>query len=223
MNKIIRQWQVYPSILTGDLQTATRQLQLARQSKASIVQLDIIDGFYADNLTLTPTDFAEFEFGQLQVDFHLMVEEPLDYVYEILEHKKNLPVRGIIAQVERMSSQLEYIHLVKEVGWLAGLSLDLYTPLESVEDRIWPELDLIQVMAVEAGFQAQTFFTQALETIKALTKLRSQLGLKFEIVADGGVKPDLLASLKLAGADSVAVGSFLWQARDFKTMYDSLL
>jgi len=220
MRKDIKAPSIYPSILSDSKKTVSRQLGLLRQHQVPFVQLDVIDGFYADNLTLTPSDYAEYEFGQLQVDFHLMVEEPLDYVYEILDHKEKLPVRAIIAQVERMSHQANYVSLVKEVGFLVGLSYDLYTPFESIDASVWPDLDFVQVMGVEAGFQGQQFSSASLELIHQVIKWRADNKLDFKLLVDGGVKPEILDELKTLELDGLVVGSFLWQAENFQNLYD---
>jgi len=220
MRKDIKAPSIYPSILSDSKKTVSRQLGLLRQHQVPFVQLDVIDGFYAGNLTLTPSDYAEYEFGQLQVDFHLMVEEPLDYVYEILDHKEKLPVRAIIAQVERMSHQANYVSLVKEVGFLVGLSYDLYTPFESIDASVWPDLDFVQVMGVEAGFQGQQFSSASLELIHQVIKWRADNKLDFKLLVDGGVKPEILDELKTLELDGLVVGSFLWQAENFQNLYD---
>jgi len=220
MRKDIKAPSIYPSILSDSKKTVSRQLGLLRQHQVPFVQLDVIDGFYAGNLTLTPSDYAEYEFGQLQVDFHLMVEEPLDYVYEILDHKEKLPVRAIIAQVERMSHQANYVSLVKEVCFLVGLSYDLYTPFESIDASVWPDLDFVQVMGVEAGFQGQQFSSASLELIHQVIKWRADNKLDFKLLVDGGVKPEILDELKTLELDGLVVGSFLWQAENFQNLYD---
>ena len=122
--------KIYPSILTHDLEVAQEQLALSQElSGVDTVQFDVIDGYYVDNLTLAPTALAELEYGELKVDLHLMVNEPLDFVYEARDMAKQLPVRAIIAQIERMSDQMSYVEEVRRNNWQVGLSLDLYTPL----------------------------------------------------------------------------------------------
>lgn len=214
---------VYPSILTDNLSLAASQLQLASRASVDIVQLDIIDGFYADNLTLTPADYATLDFGEVQADFHLMVEEPLDFVYEILDHKDYLPVRAIVAQVEKMSNQFAFVQFVRDNNYQVGLSLDLYTPMEAIDPQIFANLDLIQVMGIEAGFQGQEFLGQSIELIQQLVDLRFKQNLNFHLVADGGIKLDLVEKLVALGVDGVAVGSALWPASDFKQEYDKFV
>jgi ribulose-phosphate 3-epimerase len=206
---------LYPAILTGSKQTAQQQaMWIAAYSKIRTVQVDIIDGQFVENVTLTPSDLPEIDFGELSVDLHLMTEEPLDYVYEALEHKNYYTVRSIIAQVERMSSQTDYVNTVKKNEWQVGLSLDLFTPLDAIEESSWHDLDSVQLMGIEAGFQGQQLHQSLFEKIKNLVALREQLGRAFEIIVDGGVKPSVIKELEAAGVDSVVVGSGLWDSAD---------
>ncbi len=214
---------IYPAILTGNFSKAQTQLELAQSFGTSGVQLDIIDGVYADNLTLTPVDYAQLDFAKLKVDFHLMTDEPMDYLYEIIEHQKRLPTRAVIAQVEKMSYPFEFLRETKRYNFLAGLSLDLFTPLEVIEEEVFEELDVLQLMGVRAGFQGQEFNPQVLEIAQEALSLRDRLGLNFAVMIDGGVNLKTLELVKEVGVDAVVVGSQIWQADDPRTAYKQLV
>ena len=209
---------IYPAILTSNLRKAQAQLNLARTFSVSGVQLDIIDGYYADNFTLTPIDYATLDFAQLQADFHLMTEEPMDYVYEIFDQQKKLPVRAIIGQVEKMSRQKDFLTEIKKHSFLAGLSIDLFTPLSEVDDHNFAFLDVLQIMAVEAGFQGQSFHQQVIPIIKEAVALRNKNEYNFAIIVDGGVNSSNLVELKAAGVDAAVVGSAIWRATEPREM-----
>lgn len=215
--------KIIPAILTDSRAVATKQIELANSDdRIDLVQLDIIDGWYADNLTLTPADYADLEYGQLQLDFHLMTEEPLDYVFELLEHRENLPIRSVIAQIEKMSSQITFVDQLKKTGWKVGLSLDLFTPIESIETSVMGELDFVQVMAIEAGFQGQAFVTTIVDKIKELQGLRQKKSYQYELIVDGGIKKEEVALLQSLEVESVTIGSGLWKSVDFSQAVDTL-
>lgn len=216
--------KIIPAILSDQRAVALRQLELANSDdRIERVQIDVIDGWFAENLTLTPADFAELDFGKLQTDFHLMTEEPLDYLFEILEHREQLPVNAVIAQIERMSSQPTFVEQVKKTGWQVGLALDLFTPVESISLPTMESLDIVQVMTIEAGFQGQAFVTGALEKIQELIQLKKEKSFHFEIYIDGGIKKAQVELLQTLEIDAVMVGSGLWQAVDFSQTFDELI
>jgi len=215
--------KIIPAILTESRSVAISQIELANSDdRFDALQIDIIDGWFADNLTLTPADYADLEYGQLQLDFHLMTEEPLDYVFELLEHRENLPIRSVIAQIEKMSSQITFVDQLKKTGWKVGLSLDLFTPIESIETSVMGELDFVQVMAIEAGFQGQAFVTTIVDKIKELQGLRQKKSYQYELIVDGGIKKEEVALLQSLEVESVTIGSGLWKSVDFSQAVDTL-
>lgn len=206
---------LYPAILSDSPDLIAEQLELSQLSEeVETVQIDIIDGLFAENVTVTPSDLVGQEFGDLTLDFHLMTEEPLDFVYEARDYKDELPIRAIIAQVEHLSNQPDYLKDVRNQEWKAGLSLNLFTPIDAIDPESWEFLDIVQIMGIEAGFQGQTFHPSALDTIREVAKKISQLDKNVEIIVDGGVTLQLIDRLREFGVTGVAVGSGLWQASD---------
>jgi len=203
---------LYPAILTDSIDLFTKQIALAQSlDGVEVVQIDVIDGRFADNLTISPIDIIGFDYGELQLDFQLMVEEPLDYLHEIIEYKQQLPIRVVIAQVERMSSQQEFIEQAKDEKIKTGFSLDLFTPISAINKEMFAELDVIQLMSIEAGFQDLKFDKRVFEKIKELNQIKKDQQLHFELIVDGGVKQAQLGALNRLKVDAVAVGSWLWK------------
>lgn len=207
--------RIYPAILSGDIQQVQQQLDLCTQfNNCEVVHLDLIDGYYTDNLTVTPADLAGCEFGSLHCDLHLMAVDPEDMVNEVVEFASLLPVRSIIAQVEKMGSERSYVEAVRREGWQVGLSLDVGTALESIDETVWSHLQQVQVMGVPAGEQGQAFAERTLQLVDEIVALRRKEGLTFELLVDGGVRPALLATLTARHVDGCTAGSFLWDSDD---------
>lgn len=61
--------KIIPSILSDDQQLVAEQLRLLHgldeQYEIDRVQVDIVDGNFADNVTITPLDMPNFEWGEL--------------------------------------------------------------------------------------------------------------------------------------------------------------
>ena len=203
---------LYPSILTNSISEYQQQLSLAMASGViEVIQVDVIDGHFADNLTLSPLDLVGLDHGDLELDFHLMTEEPMDFVHELILTKEDLPIRAVISQVERMSSPQNYLTEIKTQGWKIGFSLDLYTPVSAIDEDVWPDLDIVQLMTIEAGFQGQKFNKNALEKITQIKKLAKK---ELEIIVDGGVKAEHASLLAEKQVGGVVMGSGIWQAND---------
>src|SRR5690606_11795580 len=111
-----------------------QQLDLCIESGlVHTIQVDIIDGYFVDNITVTPADLIDLDFGDLEIDFHLMTQEPLDFVREIIDYQDDLPVRSVIGQIEQMSNQELFIDEVRRYDWNVGLSLNLNTPISEID------------------------------------------------------------------------------------------
>ena len=199
---------IYPSILTDSPSLVQKQLNLVL-GLVQGVQIDIIDGEFADNTTVTPVDLQTLTFGSLSVDIHLMTVDPINDVSEC----ESIPnMRAVIGQVERMSSQSSFIEHVKSYNWKVGLSLDLYTPISAIDNRLFSMLDIVQIMSIHAGSQGQEFKLAAIEKIKELRTLIRKASLHTELIVDGGLNPQTLRYCKDAGAGSFSVGSYLWSS-----------
>ncbi len=213
--------KIYPAILSDSVDEVASQIVIAHSLEGvESVQIDVIDGRFADNMTVTPLDLSGLDFGQLELDFHLMVEEPMDYLNEILDCKTLLPTGAVIAHLERMTDQTEFVEAALDNKIKVGLSLDLPTPIEEIEDQVLPNLDFIQLMAIDAGFQGQPFQSSVLAKIQELIELRQSQSLKFELIVDGGVKQDNLQQLKESKVDGVAIGSWLWNNDNPQSVVD---
>lgn len=215
---------IYPAILTDSIITCTEQLVVAQaDSRVEVVHIDVIDGLFADNVTLTPSDLVITEPGDLKYDLHLMTNDPLDYVFETELVQDELPVRSIIAQVEHMAGQAAFLEQVRKRGWLAGLALDFHTPLEAIDEVSWLDLDIIHLMSIELGFQGRPFKPEILAKIAEVQEKISDLDKPPQIIVDGGISLANLKQLAAAKVSGVAIGSAIWQASDPTQMLQSLL
>lgn len=218
---------IYPAILSSNLDLVQQQLNLVKKlPQINIVQIDLTDGIFVDNLTILPEQLVDLDFGQLQIDLHLMVEEPMDTVVFLLEIQKNLPIRTIIAQIEHMSYQVDFCEEVTKAGWQVGLSLNLHTPFSAIETDVLNKLNIIQCMGIEAGWQGRKFNQQVLSKIQEIKRLwlvKKTNQTNNELLVDGGVKFHNAQKIIEAGATGLVAGSELWQAKDIKKAAEKFL
>jgi len=151
-----------------------------------------------------------------------MTEEPMDYVWELEEYCKELPVRSVFGQIEKMSYQEAFLEEVKKQDWKAGLALNLYTPLESIDENSWDWMDAILLLGVEAGASGQAQNSFLFEKIKS-AKEKILKGEPMRIFVDGGVNKDNVAKLQTSGVDSVTVNSAFNNAANYKQAVEEFL
>jgi ribulose-phosphate 3-epimerase len=143
-------------------------------------------------------------------------------VYELIEYSRIVPVRAVIGQVERMSKQAFFLEEIEKHEWEPGVSLDIFTPLEAIDDASWQYLKVVQLMGVEAGAQGKTFNPLVLQKIDELKTLALKFEKSIEIIVDGGINPETIVTVADEGVDAVVVGSALWNARDNQALLKQL-
>jgi ribulose-phosphate 3-epimerase len=213
---------VSPAILSGDLRYVGTQLDCLRDAGFQNIQIDVCDGSYSPEVTITPQDLLEFDLTGLSFDFHLMTEEPMDYVWELEEYEGRLPIRAVFGQLERMSYQEAFLEEVKKHNWLAGLAVDLFTPIDSITPEAWDWIDALLLMSVEAGEQGQVFQELVFEKVKLAREKIRQNAEPVRIFIDGGVNLENIAGLEKK-VDEVAVGSALLAVADFDKTAEAFL
>lgn len=196
---------IIPAILTNDPKELEEKIRLL-EGIAERIQIDIIDGVFADNKTVMPDILGGFE-TDLLIDFQLITKEPIDWV----EHCIRGMADRIFGHIEMMSSQIDFIGKVQEVGAKVGLALDLETSIDAIPREIITNLDAILVMSVKAGFGGQDFNPLVLNKIKELNSIRARRNTKFRICVDGGVNEENIQEVVAAGADEVAIGAHIFK------------
>ncbi len=192
--------QIIPAILTNNPEDA-KGLLLKAEGLVEKVQIDIIDGVFADNKTIFPESLENVE-TDLLFDYHLMVKDPVNWVEKAVRGQ----AERVIGQVEMMSDQTEFISKVTSVGLKVGLGIDIDTPVSAIDESLMSDLDVVLLMSVKAGFGGQQFDLRVWDKIKEIVVLKAKHSAKFEICVDGGITKELYNDMDKAGVTEVAVG-----------------
>lgn len=196
---------IIPAILTNDIGQLTA-LESRAEGVVERVQIDVIDNKFAENSTVDPAVLKSIV-TILALDFHLMVKDPIEWVDHCVAGAKN----RIIGQVEYMQDQAEFVRKVKEAGSTVGLALDLATAVDKLNQDVLPNLDVVLLMSVPAGFGGQQFDMAVWNKIEKVVKLRKELNLNFKICIDGGVTKELINQMETLGVDEVSVGRRIFE------------
>ncbi|MFC1633026.1 ribulose-phosphate 3-epimerase [Patescibacteria group bacterium] len=207
---------IIPAILESNLETLKEKLKLA-ESFTKKVQIDIADGQFVDNRTLTDFSWlADFD-TSLEIEFHLMVADPRSYI-------NNLPlqVTSVSAHIETIADPVIFAELVRAQGKQVGFAVNPDTPLEEIEKFV--EIgDFFQFLTVIPGFQGSDFRSDVLEKIKNIHKKYPDVVLQ----ADGGITPETAPHLAAAGVMNLVSGSFIFghnkPSEAYQELSDSVL
>ena len=151
------------------------------------------------------------------IDVHLMVK-PVDRI--IPDFAK--AGASLISFHPEASEHIDRtIGLIHEHGCKAGLVFNPATSLDCL-DYVLDKLDLVLIMSVNPGFGGQSFIPMALEKLRLVRERIDRSGRAIRLEIDGGVKPDNIAEIARAGADTFVAGSAIFGHPDYAEVIRSM-
>ena len=173
-------------------------------SHADYFHIDIMDGHFVPNLTLSPFFVSRKKNWRVKpLDCHLMVTRPQDYIAQLARAGADF----ITLHPETINGQaFRLIDEIRRHGMKVGLILNPETPVEAMKYYIH-KADKITVMTVDPGFAGQPFIPEMLDKVAELKAWREREGLEYEIEVDGSCNRATYEKLMAAGADVFIVGT----------------
>jgi len=198
-----------PSILSADFARLAEQVDEAARAGADYIHIDVMDGHFVPNISIGIPIVASLRpRTNLPLDVHLMIQHPEQYVSQFADSGADI----ITVHVEACSSLHRLIHSIKELNVKAGIALNPATTLTSIEE-ILPYVDLVLIMSVEPGYGGQSFIQSSLDKISRLRKILDNKKLNAELEVDGGITVDNAPGIVKAGANVLAIGSSIFNAK----------
>lgn len=194
----MRKLTVYPSLASAN------QLSLAgeidRVASYGRLHLDIEDGVFVPNITFgmrTVRQVAEYAAGRMQLDAHLLVCEPKEWIAPLA----TCGITRIAVHLEALRYPLEALRRIRDSGLRAGLALNFATPAEVVRPFL-EELDYVIVMTAEPDGGEMRFRPAMLEKLRLLSGMLEGR----ELWADGGVNAENMEHVTASGATAAVLG-----------------
>lgn len=192
-----------PSLMCMDLLNLPQQLDILNR-KAEMYHVDIMDGHYVKNITLSPMFIEQIrKMAKLPIDAHLMVENPNDFI-EIIA-KAGADYISVHAETINKDA-FRTIQQIRNLGCKVGVVLNPATPLSDVQYYLHL-IDKLTIMTVDAGFAGQKFIPKMLEKIEEAAKIREQNDYHYLIEIDGSCNEKTFGQLIKAGCEVFIVGS----------------
>jgi ribulose-phosphate 3-epimerase len=198
--------KIAPSILSADFSRLGEEIAAVEAGGADWIHVDVMDGHFVPNITIGPVvTRGARRATELPLDVHLMIEEPDQYVQAFVDAGAHV----ITVHQEACRHLHRTLHLIRELGALAGVALNPATPLESVRD-VLPEIDLLLVMSVNPGFGGQSFIPASTEKVRRARRMLDEVGSTALIEIDGGVDTGNAREIAAAGVDVLVAGSAVY-------------
>ncbi|WP_195988250.1 ribulose-phosphate 3-epimerase [Clostridium sp. D53t1_180928_C8] len=201
---------IYPSVLSADFSILKEQIRELENSNIKSIHIDIMDGKFVPNISFGfPILKCIREITNLNLDVHLMIDEPIRYIDEFVKYGADL----ITVHIEGNHHIHRIIQEIKKHNVKAGIAINPGTPIESLKE-ILPLVDLVLVMGVNPGFGGQAFIENTLNRIKELSVIKKEKSFNFDINVDGGIKSSNYMRVLECGANNIIIGSDLFKDND---------
>jgi D-allulose-6-phosphate 3-epimerase len=192
-----------PSLMCMDLTLFKEQIT-AMNDKADFYHVDIMDGNYVRNITLSPFFIENLKkITSVPIDVHLMVNHPEDIIPMCLDAGADI----ISFHPETANNKIfRLLNQIKDAGKKCGVVLNPATPAESIVEYAHL-LDKVTVMSVDPGYAGQKFIPESLDKIKKLINMRQNNGYHYLTEIDGSCNEKTYGQIASSGVDVYIVGT----------------
>lgn len=204
--------KIAPSILSADFSRLGKEIREVESAGADYIHIDVMDGHFVPNITIGPMIVkAVRRITDLPLDVHLMISEPDQFVDDFARAGASI----LTVHAETLNHTHRTVQHIRDKGLRPGLALNPATPL-TVLDYILDDLDMVMLMTVNPGFEAQKFIPGVIPKIKEVREMIDSRNLDVDIEVDGGIGPDTIGLVAGAGANVFVAGSAIFYSKDYE-------
>lgn len=212
---------IIPAILTNSKQEF-RDYISSIKSIAKIIQIDLMDGEFVDSKSLMPREFFYEDFGDLQVEIHIMAN--FNNTRDIIESVKSFKSCTRIIVHQEICANLEQlrqlVNLIKSINKEVAVALNPETDIRDI-GKVVKKIDGVQFMGVNPGFYGSALQDQVY--YKVIDFKNRYTMYEGDLAWDGAVNIDNIKTIQELGVNRIAVGSAIFKSDNPAGMYQNLV
>lgn len=197
---------IIPGILEETIEKIQEKVDLIKEA-AELIQIDIADGILVEGHSFTDIQKITRLDTNIPLEIHFMVEKPSYLI--ALDGTKIPNVYKVCTQILPDNSTKDFILSIRELGYLAGVSVNFDEDVETLKDTL-DYVDYIQFMSVLPGKQGNAFIPSVFDKINSFRNkypfIKTQI--------DGGISTDNIQEVVNTGVDNIVIGSAIFNSED---------
>lgn len=201
---------IAPSLLSMDFTKTLTQLDEIKQSHATWLHFDVMDGHFVPNLSFGPDICKQIRLNSdLFMDVHIMVSDPNTFSDVFIEAGADL----ITFHLEACKNDEEAHQIIDKIharNVKVGISIKPNTDVNELLPFL-NKIDLVLIMSVNPGYGGQSFMLNAIDKISLLRNIIDTKQLNVLIEVDGGINHETAKLVLDAGADVLVAGSYIFK------------
>jgi ribulose-phosphate 3-epimerase len=215
--------QLSVGVLTADLTRLGEELGILRGT-GCWAHVDVMDGAFCPQLTVGPAVVAAVASTGLPVDAHLMVDEPMRILPEIVAAGPALVTVHAEAtrHLHRTLQDLASLADQQDRRILRGIGISPGTPVQAIEP-VLELVDLVLVLAVDPGWPGQAPAASTRRRVAAARELAAGAGRAVQVGVDGGVTIGNAAQIAAWGVDVIVSGRAIFDGSNPARNLDRML
>lgn len=201
---------IAPSILSADLRYLEDQIQVAVESGADWIHVDVMDGSFVPNITFGPNIVKTVrQITELPIDVHLMIINPERHIEAFAKAGAN----HITVHYETCPHIQRTLVSIRELGVSPAIVINPGTPVWTLRE-LTHDFEKVLLMTVNPGFGGQSFIPGMLDKIQRTKALLDETGSGAQIQVDGGIDEHIIGACYQAGASNFVAGSAIFNYKD---------
>lgn len=199
--------KVSVTLLNADWSNIAADVKKIEALGADYLQHDVMDGQFVPNISFgSYAQECVHKITKIPIETHMMVVEPQRFAHDYAKAGS----KAFIIHLEACADVEKTIVACEEAKLKVGLAINPGTNAEQADKFLrGHEIGVLLIMGVNPGFGGQSFIPSTLQKIHQARRMVDRLQLKTLIEVDGGVNAETGPQCLEAGADILAVGSFV--------------